>query len=160
MPDFTIRPTTPEDKQWIEPFIIEQWGASSVVGHGVVYYPHDLAGFVAIQNALPVGLVTFHILGEACEIVTIDCVQPGIGVGTALIESVKEVSQKAGCTRLWLVTTNDNLHALGFYQKRGFVLVKIHRNAVEKSRLLKPSIPLFGFASIPIRDEIELEMQL
>jgi len=160
MLDFIIRSTTPEDKQWIEAFIIEQWGASSAVAHGVVYYPHELPGFAAMQNTTPVGLVTYHILGKTCEIVTIDSEQPGIGIGTALIASVKEASTKIGCMKLWLVTTNDNLEALGFYQKRGFVLVKIHRNAVEKSRQPKPSIPLFGIEGIPIRDEIELEMQL
>jgi hypothetical protein len=65
-----------------------------------------------------------------------------------------------GCTRLWLITTNDNLHALRFYQKRGFMLVAVHRNAVEQSRKLKPEIPLYGKDGIPIRDEIELEMLL
>lgn len=159
MSDFFVRPTNSEDKQWIERFITEQWGASSVVAHGVIYYPHDLPGFVAIQNRIPVALITYHISGTACEIVTIDSEQLGIGIGTALIASVKRAAKEAGCTRLWLVTTNDNLDALGFYQKRGFVLVKIHRNAIEHSRRLKPSIPFYGIDSIPIRDEIELEMQ-
>jgi ribosomal protein S18 acetylase RimI-like enzyme len=55
---------------------------------------------------------------------------------------------------------NDNLHALRFYQKRGFVLVALHRNALEASRKLKPEIPLVGIDGIPIRDEIELELVL
>jgi hypothetical protein len=59
-----------------------------------------------------------------------------------------------------LVTTNDNLNALRFYQKRGFVLVAVHRNALEVSRKLKPEIPLVGMDSIPLRDEIELEMMV
>jgi hypothetical protein len=64
----------------------------------------------------------------------------------------------ANCTRF--ATTNDNLNALRFYQKRGFVLVSVHRNAVIKSRQLKPEIPLTGNDGIPLRDEIELEMLL
>jgi len=129
------------------------------VVHGDIYYPHELSGFVALQNNFPVGLVTYHIAGQACEIVTLSSEQPGIGIGSALIEAVGEIARATGCRRLWLVTTNDNLHALGFYQKRGFLLVKIHRNAVEKSRQLKPLIPLYGMNGIPIRDEIELEMK-
>jgi len=158
MHDFLIRPIVPKDKRWVEQFITEHWGANSVVVHGVIYYPHELPGFVAIQDELSIGLITYHIADRSCEIVSLDSTQPGIGVGTALVAAVKEKAQKSGCTRLWLITTNDNLDALGFYQKRGFVLVKIHRNAVERARKLKPSIPLYGIESIPIRDEIELEM--
>ena len=47
-----------------------------------------------------------------------------------------------------------------FYQKRGFVLVAVHRNALAESRRLKPEIPLIGIDDIPLRDEIELEMEL
>ncbi|WP_173918162.1 N-acetyltransferase [Halobacillus sp. Marseille-Q1614] len=61
------------------------------------------------------------------------------GVGTALIEKVKE--HCGDCQRVWLITTNDNLNALKFYQKRGFQLRFIHRNAVEKAREIKPEIP-------------------
>ena len=79
---------------------------------------------------------------------------------SAEIEAVKEVACKAGCRRLWLITTNDNLNALRFYQKRGFALVAVHRNALEISRKFKPEIPLIGADGIPLRDEIELEMIL
>ena len=106
------------------------------------------------------GLVTFHIAGDACEIVTLDSLHPGQGIGTALIEAVKAAAGAAGCRRLWLITTNDNLHALGFYQKRGFRLVAVHPGAVDDSRKLKPEIPLIGNDGIPIRDEIELEIVL
>ena len=52
------------------------------------------------------------------------------------------------------------MHALGFYQKRGFRLVAVHPGAVNESRKLKPEIPLIGNDGIPIRDEIELEIVL
>ncbi|MCG0275770.1 MAG: hypothetical protein L5655_06315 [Thermosediminibacteraceae bacterium] len=47
-----------------------------------------------------------------------------------------------------------------FYQKRGFLLVAVHRNALEQARKLKPEIPLIGIDGIPLRDEIELELPL
>ncbi|MCA9933282.1 MAG: GNAT family N-acetyltransferase [Anaerolineales bacterium] len=141
-------------------FIIQQWGANLVVAHGDIYYPHMLPGFLAEKDSLPVGLVTYHMDGAACEIVTLDSLQPGMGIGSALVTAVQHAARQANCTKLWLITTNDNLHALGFYQKRGFELARIHRHAITQSRQRKPSIPLLGSNNIPIRDEIELEMPL
>ena len=160
MPTYSIHPLTANDREWISQFITEHWGSDIVIGHGMVYHPDQLPGFVAIQEGEKVGLVTYHIEGDSCEIVTINSTRPATGVGAALIEAVKEVARSAGCRRMWLITTNDNLNALRFYQKRGFVLVAIHRNALEASRKLKPEIPQIGYDGIPLRDEIELEMIL
>ena len=158
MTNFTIRPTDAHDRNWTAPFVADRWGSELAVAHGTIYRPHELPGFVAIEEDNTVGLITYHIDGDSCEIVTIDSLRSGQGMVTALIEAVKSVARKAGCRRLWLITTNDNTPALRFYQKRGFVLVAVHRNAVEASRRLKPEIPLFGEDGIPIRDEIELEL--
>lgn len=155
-----IRPLTTADSVWVRQFIIEHWGDSIVVAHGKIYHPHALPGFVAILKDDPVGLLTYTIEGESCEIVTLDSTKPDIGAGSLLIDAVKEAARDAGCRRLWLITANDNLHALRFYQKRGFLLVAVHRGAVDAARLLKPGIPLFGNDRIPIHDEIELEMLL
>jgi len=62
--------------------------------------------------------------------------------------------------RLTLITTNDNVHALAFYQKRGFRLERIVTDAVNVVRLEKPSIPLIGNNGIPLHDEIVLSKQL
>ena len=67
----------------------------------------------------------------------------------------------AGCTRLWLITTNDNLRALALYQRWGMEIVAFHRHAVTKARRdLKPSIPERGAQGIPIAHELELELRL
>ena len=82
------------------------------------------------------------------------------GAGTALIQAVAQLARRQGCTRLWVITTNDNVDALRFYQRRGFCLVRVHRGAVDRSRAcLKPEIPPVGAYGIPLRDEIELERQ-
>ena len=105
-------------------------------------------------------MITYRAEGNACEIVTLNSLVEGRGIGTALVQAVREVAVNAGCKRLWLITTNDNLTALRFWQKRGFWLVRVHRNAIADSRRLKPEIPLTGEHGIPIRDEIELEIVL
>ena len=105
-------------------------------------------------------MLTYRIDGRDCEIVTVDSATKGAGIGTALIDAAKKVAQTKGCKRLWLITTNDNLNALGFYQKRRFRPVALYPNALEASRKLKPEISLKAANGIPIRDELELELEL
>jgi GNAT superfamily N-acetyltransferase len=82
------------------------------------------------------------------------------GVGTILLEAVAEAGRATGGVRLWLVTTNDNLDALRFYQRRGLRLAALRPGAVDEARRLKPTIPQFGDTGIAIRDELVLEMPL
>jgi ribosomal protein S18 acetylase RimI-like enzyme len=93
-------------------------------------------------------------------VVTIDAFPEGAGAGTALLDAAARAARDAGCGRVWLITTNDNLRALRFYQRRGFRLVAVHPDALERSRELKPSIPETGLDGIPLRDELELELRL
>jgi ribosomal protein S18 acetylase RimI-like enzyme len=155
-----IRRLTPEDLPRLRDFWIQHWGADFVVAHGVIYRPDAVDGFVAEHNAEWVGEITYTIVDTECEIVSLDSLREGQGVGTNLINTVADEALKMNCKRLWLITTNDNLHALGFYQRLGFELVKINRHALDATRKLKPNIPLIGMNNIPLRDEIELEMML
>ena len=159
MSDFRIRPIDSNEADWVARFITERWGAEFIAAHGQIYHCKNLPGFVAVRRDKKVGLATYTIAGADCEIVSLDSLRPRVGIGTGLMNAVKAVAAESGCKRLWLVTTNDNMNALRFYQKRGFVLVKVHRNALEFARKLKP-VPLIGADGIPLRDEIELEMVL
>jgi len=141
--EYIIRPTEYSDKDWVANFTSDHWGSESVVAHGIVYHPHKLSGFVAIDsNGQTVGLVTYIIKKNECEIITLNSIQQRIGIGTSLVDRVKAVAKDQDCSRLWLITTNDNLHALEFYQKRGFELVAVHKGVIQNSRRLKPEIEL------------------
>ncbi|PJF20620.1 MAG: GNAT family N-acetyltransferase [Phototrophicales bacterium] len=162
---YTIRPLDASDRNWVAHFLDQHWGSTKIVSRMKTYYAHLLPGFVvervdAPDDAPPAGLITYHIEGKSCEIITLNSLEEGQGVGTLMIETVKAVAKENGCKRLWLIITNDNLNALKFYQKRGFELVAVHRNALAESRKLKPQIPLVGLDDIPLRDEIELEIML
>jgi GNAT superfamily N-acetyltransferase len=157
MSNIVMQQLTVDDREWVARFMAEHWGSSSMVVHGTIYYPHEFPGFVALCDGERVGLVTYRLEGNECEMLSLDSMRQSMGVGSALIEAVKEAARRAGCWRLWLITTNDNLHALRFYQKRGFTLVAVYPNALEAARKLKPEIPLIGYDGIPLRDEIELE---
>jgi ribosomal protein S18 acetylase RimI-like enzyme len=117
-------------------------------------------GLVARRGSAPVGLLIYRIERDECEVMSLNSQVQEHGIGTALIRAVVGVARAEGCRRLWLITTNDNLPALRFYQKRGFQLVAVHAGALEAARQLKPAIPLVGLDGIPLRDEIELEMNL
>lgn len=160
MAAYEVRALGDADRTWVQAFVIAHWGSEIVVGHGVVFHPHTLPGFAAWDGAECVGLLTYQIAGAACEIVTIDSVREGAGVGGALMAAAAQTARAAGCARLWLVTTNDNMRALRFYQRRGFRIVAVHPGAVDRARQLKPGIPLLGFHGIPLRDELELAMEL
>ena len=155
-----LRRLTQADLPRLRQFWRENWGDEFVVAHGVIYYPDELDGFIAFDRHEWVGEITYTISEHDCEIVSLDSMREGQGLGTRLINAVIEEARKQTCRRVFLITTNDNLNALGFYQKRGFELVKMHRGAVNESRKIKPSIPLLGMNNIPLRDEIELEMKL
>jgi len=157
---FYLRPLTQDDRTWVAHFLQERWRSTQIISRGKSHDASALPGFVAMQAGEPVGLAIYRIDGGQCEIVTLDSLIEGIGVGSALIAAVRDVALQAGCKRLWLITTNDNLPALRFYQKRGFVLAALYPNALEQSRKLKPEISLIGIDGVPLRDELELEMIL
>ena len=157
---FTIRSLSDTDRPWVRQWMIGHWGAELMIVHGEQLYPAEYPGFVAQAGTDVVGLVTYTLRGDECEILSLDSLTESQGIGSALIESVRKAALENGARRLWLITTNDNVNALRFYQKRGFELVKIHRHAIDESRKLKASIPVLGNFGIPLRDEIELEMLL
>ena len=117
---------------------------------------------VAEDAGAVVGVVTYDIVGQACEISTLFADEKQwTGVGTTLLAEVAEIAYRSGCAYCWVVTTNDNVDGLRFYQRRGFRLARIRPGAVDEARrTLKPEIALVGNYGIPIRDEIELEQQL
>jgi GNAT superfamily N-acetyltransferase len=157
----TVRAVVDADRSWIRDFVRERWGDETVVAHGVVFRPAVLPGVVVRDGTGDaVGLLTYVIDGDACEVVTIDAVVEGCGYGSLLLETVSDIARGAGCSRLRLTTTNDNERALGFYRSNGFRIAAVRDGAVEASRKLKPSIPLVNEHGVPIRDEIDMEYRL
>jgi ribosomal protein S18 acetylase RimI-like enzyme len=157
-----IRPFEPADRAWAANLWRERWADVTVSSRGLLHNALELAGFVAWLNDQRAGIITYRQddMG-GLEIVTLDSLIERAGVGSALIEAVRTQAQEDGCRRVWLITSNDNLTGLRFYQKRGMRLVAIHRDAITEARkTLKPSIPLLGDDDIPIMDEIELEFLL
>lgn len=147
-------------REWVQSLLRHRWGSTDMVTRGHIHKADQLPGFIAIESNQPVGLITYSLKNSECEIVTLDSLKAGKGIGLRLVRSVIDFAVGKNCKRVFLTTTNDNTNALRFYQKNGFHLAAIHLRGVEKSRMLKPEIPEIGFDNIPIRDEIELEIEL
>ncbi len=137
--------------------INDVWASTRIVSKGKVHDTNELPGLIAIHKKNRVGLLIYNIIGDECEIVSLNSLKENIGIGTTLLKEIERKSALKSCKRLWVITTNDNIDVLRFYQKRGFKIAAIHLDALEQSRRLKPEIPFLGSNDIEIRDEIELE---
>ncbi len=160
MKKIKVRILNDNDTEFVNQTIRENWNSNLIVTLGKMHYADKLPGFIASVNKKKLGLITFNIENNECEIITLNSLESNIGIGTALLRTVEKYASKMRCKRLWVITTNDNTDALRFYQKKGFKIKKIYRDSIEISRRLKPEIPKYGINDIEILDEIELEKLL
>ena len=154
-----VREKQPGDSAALMALWTAHFGSPVVVARARKRDPAKLPGFVAEEDGKLLGAVTFLREEDEIEVITLDSAAENRGVGTALLEAVAALAKEQGVWRLCLVTTNDNIRAIRFYQKRGWNLCAFYRDAVAAARKLKPQIPLIGEDGIPIRHEIEFELR-
>lgn len=157
-----VRTLTRTDRGWLAKALRATWGSIRVVSRGrLIEDVTRLPGFVAeAPTGRPIGFALLRFEEDDAEVVVLQSLEHGRGAGTALLDAARADAADAGCRRVWLVTTNDNLHALRFYQRRGWDWMAMHRDAVVESRRLKPEISALGADGIPIRHELEFELAL
>jgi GNAT superfamily N-acetyltransferase len=154
--DVEVRDAAPEDAAYIRAALEAGFGGTLVAGHGELMDAAAHPALIAWRDGERTGLLIHRATDETTwEIVSINTTTPAIGAGAALLAAVRERARAAGVLRIWLVTTNDNTHALRFYQRNGYDLVALHRDAVAEARRLKPTIPL-ELDGIPVRHELVL----
>jgi len=142
-------------------FLTAAWHADFVVAHGERIQPARLPAFVAMDGTRIAGHASYRVAGGTCELTSIVAEPRGRGIGSRLLDAVLAVAREAGCVSVWLTTTNDNLGALRFYQRHGFRLRALRPGAVDEARRsLKPQIPATGAFGIPLRDELDLKLDL
>ena len=157
-PGIRIRPVSDGDRPMLSWLVAELWGSEAVAVHGTVFQPAELAGFIAERSGRLTGLLTYHVAGDVLEIVTLNAIERRVGIGTLLIEAAVGKARRCGGREIRLTTTNDNIDALRFYQRRGFRLAELRPGAVDRSRQEKPQIPTVGSYGIPLHDEIDLTL--
>lgn len=117
-------------REEVNRILFEEWHCPPSVSRGRRIDTTILPGFLCLEAGTIQGVVTYHLEGRACEIVTLNSFKENKGIGTALIHEVLEVARAHACERLWLITTNDDINAIRFYQRRGFDL----KNEGQESR--------------------------
>ena len=144
----------------VNDFIIHQWFTMQMVVHGESIDLGKAEGWYACEDNEIIGLVTYRITGNEMEILSLDSLIENKGTGTALLHQAISDARNARLERIRLITTNDNLHALRYYQKRGFDMIRFYHNALDCARKIKPEIPQTGMDGIPLKHENELELLL
>ena len=149
---------------------LEHWAGDTVVARGREWRLDELESLIAWYGADRVAGASYDPgagaggdgAGGEAQLVSIATHRPARrhGAGSALLAAVEQACAKAGARRLTLVTTNDKLDALRFYQRRGYRIVAVNPGAVDEARVMKPTIPEVGDGGIPIRDELELAKAL
>lgn len=176
MTDVHVRRARPIDGPTIDAMFAATWGEPRVAARGRLYDLRTLPALVATRAVVGgstqhsggtpeddeqiIGVLTYEIDGDAIEVVSIEAVPPHQGTGTALLAAAADRGRAEGLARLLLVTTNDNIDALRFYQRRGLHILEVRPDGVARSREVKPSIPLIGSYGIPMCDEIVLGRDL
>lgn len=153
---FVIQTIEKSDHLQILEIVRQFWGNDPLIVHRKIFSIASLNGLKATQDNTIVGILHYQISRDECEILTLASLYERQGIGTALINQVESIAKLHHCLRLSVTTTNDNLHALGFYQRRGFHLSALFPGQVNDSRKYKPTIPEIADNGIPIRDEIQL----
>ncbi|GMA52425.1 hypothetical protein GCM10025857_37820 [Alicyclobacillus contaminans] len=154
-------PEDQADRRWLEELWQREWGGDIMVSRGHVYRLTDLHALVAKLRDERVGAATYRFDGVGgCELMSINATLGGHGIGSQLLGAVESEARAAGCQRVWMVTSNDNIDALRFYQRRGYRMTAVHSGAIDAARRIKPTIPRVSEDGIEIRDEIELAKDL
>ncbi len=156
--EFEIRPVT--DRAFLDELLRLRWSGGALMLRGKVVHPKDVEALAAYHEGRLAGVATWRLEGPVFYLVTLNNITEQRGVGVSLLDAIMKLGRQKGSALLRVIVTNDNLNALGFYQRRGFRLISLHPGAIDTIRALLPSIPTMGANRIPIRDEIELEIDL
>ena len=156
-----VRPVTPADREWIAEIVSAAFGSVRLVSHGELIEDASLLdGFAVAHDGRPVGCALLNLIDNVGELVALVSTYRGAGAGSALLEAVVERARNEKWSRLWVITSNDNVDAIRMYQRAGWDWVDFRRNAITRARALKPEIPEKGNHGIPLRHEIEFEAPL
>lgn len=158
LPPVLVREATDADRPVARALFERDFGRTQVVAFGQVMDIDQMPALVAIMRDEPSGALAYRLLGDAVHIVALatDPMWQRSGVGGYLVAEAELIARRLGLARMVVATTNDNLPALYFYQRRGYRLTALVPNSViDHTGQEQP-----GFAGVSVRDEIRLEKRL
>lgn len=155
-----IQPISENNRKQVINFFEKHWGSSQMIISSGTYDCALLDGFVYVEGTSIIGLITYVLYHDSLEVISLDSIQEGKGIGTCLMKEVEHFAKERSIPQIELITTNDNLQALKFYQKRGYRITDVITNAVAEARKVKPTIPIIGNDGIPLFDELKLKKKV
>jgi GNAT superfamily N-acetyltransferase len=157
LPPVFVREVTAGEQEAVMELFQRDFGDTRIVAFGEIMNLEGVPSLVAEMNGELAGALAYQTRDSAVQIVALatDPAWQRSGVGGYLLAEAELLARRLHLTRLTVSTTNDNLPALYFYQRRGYHLSEAVPNGVTK---YVPSHT--GFAGIPVRDEIRLEKLL
>ena len=158
LPPVLVREATDADRSAARELFRRDFGRTQIVAFGEVIDIDAMPALVAVMNTEPSGALAYRLLGDALHIVALatDPMWQRSGVGAYLLAEAELLARRLNLMRLVVATTNDNLPALYFYQRRGYRLTELVPNSV----VAHTHQEIAGFAGILVRDEVRLEKRL
>ena len=158
LPPVLVREATDRDRESVRELFARDFGRTQIVAFGEVMDVDQMPALVAVMTRDPAGALAYRLLGNALHIVALatDPMSQRSGVGGHLVAEAELLARRLGLKRLIVSTSNDNLPALYFYQRRGYRLTDLVPNSI--IALTKHEVA--GFAGIPVRDEVRLEKRI
>lgn len=158
LPPVLVREATDADRPLVRALFERDFGRTRVIGFGQVLDVDAMPALVATMHEDVSGALAYRLLGDGLHIVALatDPMWQRSGVGGHLVAEAELLARRLSLARVIVTTTNDNLPALYFYQRRGYRLVSVSPG----SMLAHTEGVLPGFAGIPVRDEMQLEKML
>lgn len=144
-----------EDVEHLEELVIGFWGDRVQRMFEQDFTVSEYPAIVAESNNEINGFIFYTPFRDDAVLILALGVLPqyqGCGIGKALVVQVEKYTREQGRKQLYVVTTNDNLPALAFYQRLGFQLFEVIPDVVAE----KLGGIQLGISNIPIRDELRL----
>src|SRR5213596_3324714 len=158
LPPVIVREATDQDRAAVRELFTHDFGRTQIVAFGEVMDIDQMPALVAVRYLDPSGALAYRLFGDALHIVALatDPMWQRSGVGGHLVAEAELIARRLQLRRLIVSTTNDNLPALYFYQRRGYRMTDFVPNSV----ILHTGQEVGGFAGIPVRDEVRLEKMI
>jgi GNAT superfamily N-acetyltransferase len=143
----------PGDQNYLGRLWKRAWGGHIIWAAGKAHDLRELPTLLASWQGRRAGAVSYRVAGYTGEIVSLNAYPRRRGVGRALLLAAEKELENAGARLSWLITSNDNVDAVVFYQRLGYRLLAVHPGAIDRARLQKPAIPRTGHYGIELHDE-------
>ena len=159
LPPVLIRDATEQDRDDVTGLFRRNFGRTRIVAFGAVMALDDLPALVAEMNGELTGALGYALREDSLQIVALatEATWQRSGVGQRLVGAAEAMARRRNLRKTVFCATNDNLPALYFYQRCGYVISEVIVGSLVS--IVPPGGPS-AFAGIPVRDEIRLEKML